>query len=98
MPAPTCPECGRAVAADQRYCVRCGARLGAEPGVRAVAWQSSPEGAAWQAASGGAPAAGGTRSLPPPRVAAALVLAVLGFGVLVGAAVSPGVEGTLAAA
>src|SRR5439155_20345471 len=97
MPPPRCLECGSALAADQRYCLQCGARVGAAPGVRAAAWRASPDGVvvAGRAASGDdRPTAGAARSLPPPRIAAALVLAVLGFGVLVGAAVSRDVEGT----
>ncbi|HEY3186146.1 MAG TPA: zinc-ribbon domain-containing protein, partial [Solirubrobacteraceae bacterium] len=90
MPSPTCPECGAAVAADQRYCLQCGARVAALRPVRVAArWA--------QAAPDDPPPRGPAHAQPPPRIAAALVLAVLGFGVLVGAAVSPDVEGTLAA-
>lgn len=71
-----CPECDVPVAADQRYCLACGARCGArrlEPLAHARLEEPSPEPAAVPVA------------LPGPRLAAFLAVGVLGAGTLIGA-------------
>jgi phosphatidylinositol-3-phosphatase len=99
-PAKRCEECGLPLAADQRYCLECGARAGsAGPQLHALMRRASSgvggEGAQAQAsseepASGSVPALDGALSpspglrLPSPRVSALLVLVFLGFGVLMG--------------
>jgi hypothetical protein len=89
----TCRTCGALLAADQRYCLECGARHGA-PRLdwKAMTMRSAPGGPGLPGAIGGAGPrlqAGGA-GLPSPRVAAALVLGVLAFGTVVGRAAGPG--------
>jgi hypothetical protein len=97
----TCGECGATVAADQRYCVACGARLaehaGPEPGLGSShggdeEQKDRPEAKAPAAA----PAAKSLAArlplperLPPPRTAALLAAAALGFGTFIGEALGP---------
>jgi hypothetical protein len=74
-----CPECGSALAADQRYCLSCGARQGSRPPglerILASLRTPAPRHAAPPSA----------RSvLPSPLAAAALTLAMLGFGTIAG--------------
>ncbi len=85
-----CRTCGSPLAADQRYCLECGERNGAPR----LDWKSMVVGSAADA-----PVAGGALAehddgvgpgLPTPRIAAALVLGVLAFGVVVGHAAGPG--------
>src|SRR3954469_25857505 len=90
LPPPMpCRSCGSPLAADQRYCLECGARSGPPR----LDWRSMLAPAAGVSA---APAAapehddGVGPGLPTPRVAAALVLGVLAFGVVVGNAAGPG--------
>ncbi|HWI71818.1 MAG TPA: hypothetical protein VNT55_07685, partial [Baekduia sp.] len=80
-----CRTCGSPLAADQRYCLECGERNG-------------PPRLDWKALTAGPAAAappvaehddGVGPGLPSPRVAAALVLAVLAFGAVVGSATRP---------
>ncbi|MCW2986543.1 MAG: hypothetical protein JWR63_4113, partial [Conexibacter sp.] len=80
-----CRPCGSPLAADQRYCLECGARNG-PPRLdwkAMVAGAGAPAGSAEQADDVGP-------GLPSPRVAAALVLGVLAFGVVAGHAAGPG--------
>jgi hypothetical protein len=106
-----CEECAAPLANDQRYCLHCGARVGSrsqqlEQLLRRVRQRNhgdhAPERSAAPAAPGQVAAvnAGSTPSgglkLPPRRVSALLVLAFLGFGVLLGNAASNPVEDTLA--
>ncbi|MCW2995892.1 MAG: hypothetical protein JWQ18_3387, partial [Conexibacter sp.] len=80
-----CRTCGSPLAADQRYCLECGARNG-------------PPRLDWKAMVVAAPPAdlpaeqddGVGPGLPSPRIAAALVLGVLAFGVVVGHGAGPG--------
>lgn len=81
----TCPACASLLAHDQRYCLGCGARVGAHR----VEW--APLEPAAPPAPPAAPAVRGRGGLPRPRTAAALILATLGAGTLAGAAAGPGV-------
>jgi phosphatidylinositol-3-phosphatase len=90
--AMTCGDCGAPLAHDQRYCVECGARRGPLP--VAIAALIAPRHAAPAPPPADARAAGGDPEagsfwLPTPRIAAVAVMALLAFGVLIGAAVSP---------
>ncbi len=85
-----CRTCGSPLAADQRYCLECGERHGAPR----LDWKTMVVGSAV-----GMPDDGGAvvehddgvgPGLPTPRIAAALVLGVLAFGVIVGNAAGPG--------
>ena len=106
-----CADCGSPLADDQRYCLSCGARAGARspqldrllervaaPDARgpAHAGQDAPETGA-RTSEHAAEQAGGLR-LPRARVSAVLVLAFLGFGVVLGNAASSPVNGRLTAA
>jgi len=86
----TARTCDHPVAADQRYCLVCGDAC-APP---RVDWLSMvrPHGVATPPAT---PLVDGTTGLrlPTPRIAAALVLGTLGFGVLVGGAAGPAAAG-----
>src|SRR3954471_13174937 len=91
----TCGACASPMASDQRYCLECGQRRG-EPRLDFMAMLRP-------AAPARPPAVPLTRSgvasvLPTPRVAAACVLVVLGFGVILGAAGTGPVESSLASA
>lgn len=90
----TCPECRARVAADQRYCLDCGHRL-AEP---RLDWRALLARKSTPPAANAAPAVVAGVPLPTPRIAATLLLIVMGFGVIVGGAVSPVVPRALAAA
>jgi len=81
----SCRTCGSPLAAGQRYCLECGERNGAPR----VDWKAMVIGSAAEAPvtehdDGVGP------GLPTPRIAAALVLGVLAFGVVVGNAAGPG--------
>lgn len=79
---PTCPECRTAVAVEQRYCLVCGHRVGE----LRVDWRAllAPR----SDTATGAAAVPATTALPTPRVAATLMLIVMGFGVVVAGATS----------
>jgi hypothetical protein len=97
-----CEGCGEPLAADQRYCLNCGKRVGAlrVPGARA----STPVGASQGAP--GTPAVAGRRRpldlkalrMPAPRSAGAIAALSLGFGVFVGLAMGPAFPGVGGAA
>jgi hypothetical protein len=106
-PATCCEDCGSAVATGQRYCLGCGARIGSRsPLLLALVGGGDDRGAREEPA--GQPetpelpdpaqreSARGL-SLPPPRISLLIVLAFLGFGVLLGAAAASSVNSTLAA-
>src|SRR4051812_23407724 len=78
-----CRSCGSPLAADQRYCLACGSRNG-PPRLDWRAMVTPPAELAAEHDDGVGP------GLPSPRVAAALVLGVLAFGVVVGHAAGPG--------
>ncbi len=110
-PAVLCQDCGSPLAPGQRYCLECGARAGgrsaeldallARIGDRAPAPLSHAP--TDETPEGGEPVLAGARSwatalsLPRPRISALLVLAFLGFGVLLGNVASPAPRATLAA-
>src|SRR4051812_44978670 len=77
-----CRTCGSPLAADQRYCLECGTRNGPAR----LDWKAMVAPAAVVEEVDDVGAGGG---LPSPRVAAALVLGVLAFGVVVGNAAGP---------
>jgi hypothetical protein len=85
-----CSSCGVPLASDQRYCIECGARVGpplalpyAVPAPRA-----EPAGAT----------GAGILNLPIPKEMAGLLAAIaLGFGVVIGTAISPNLAGIVAA-
>lgn len=78
-----CPECRARIAGDQRYCLDCGHRVGP----LRLDWRELL--AARRAAPAAPAGATAPVALPTPRVAATLLLIVLGFGVVVaGAATS----------
>jgi phosphoesterase family protein len=84
-----CRTCGSPLAADQRYCLECGERNGAPR----LDWKSMVVGSAAAPVARDAYAEhddGVGPGLPTPRIAAALVLGVLAFGVIVGNAAGPG--------
>jgi phosphatidylinositol-3-phosphatase len=81
--APTCSECGAALAPDQRYCVSCGERLASARPPFAAPGQELPSG-------GRASTARTPGGMPPPRSAAILVLGVVGLGLLIGGLGSSG--------
>ena len=95
-----CADCGATHTGGQRYCLRCGARLGVLPA--AIAGQL-PEMLERKRGGGEAPPVSESEpesepdpekepaspyALPPPRVAAAAVLVMLGLGVLLGSVTS----------
>ncbi|HEX3510931.1 MAG TPA: alkaline phosphatase family protein [Solirubrobacteraceae bacterium] len=99
MPRPwperRCAECGSRLAADQRYCLTCGARAGERAAaVRRLmaaardSWRTAPPALAPTPRSPAAPSRWSRRipGLPSPAISGALVAAFLGFGVLLGAA------------
>lgn len=76
-----CPSCGASLALDQRYCVECGHRLAAP---LSLPYAAAPP-IALRAGSG----------LPMPvRVVSILAAAALGFGVVVGTAMSTALDQT----
>jgi len=86
-----CPSCNAAIAPGQRYCFACGERCSGMPahvatmlGVPAAAEEPAPVAAAEEL-----PRSSGTFSAPAVAVA---VMAILGFGVIVGSVVSPPAE------
>ena len=93
--AARCAECQAPLVHDQRYCLRCGARRGPLPPqvaelIGAIHEQGPtpdlPPGTPLaEALVDPAPAPGGPFTMPGPRAAAASVMAMLGFGVIIGA-------------
>jgi hypothetical protein len=108
MSAELCGECGSPLAANQRYCLICGARAGVRsPQLLALvarvqdppappAPAPAPVAAERMVAQAPGARAPGLR-VPSARISALLVLAFVGFGVLLGAAAGSGVPDTLAA-
>jgi hypothetical protein len=104
-----CAECDAGLAHDQRYCVECGARRGPLPpeiaGLVGAIREQGPEPdlppgtplADSLAADDRRPPAFGL-TMPGPRAAAAAVMAMLGFGVIVGSLVGGTSVATLASA
>src|SRR5258705_2713302 len=92
----TCAGCASPMASDQRYCLECGRRRG-EPRLDFMAMLRPA--APVQPVVARPPTRSAVASvLPTPRVAAACVLVVLGFGVILGAAGNGPVESSLASA
>jgi hypothetical protein len=85
-----CSSCGAQLATDQRYCVECGQRVGppmALPYALPAAAMSPPGGASRRAFT-----------LPiPVQTASTFAALALGFGVVVGTAISPNLAGIVAA-
>jgi hypothetical protein len=97
----TCSECGAARVSDQRYCLKCGARLGALPAtigaqiqrLRTFATSRIPAIKAGPPGEQTGQKAGGTEDrpdarptfMPSPRSAAAVVMGMLALGVALGA-------------
>lgn len=89
----TCARCAAPLAVDQRYCLDCGERRGPPPFGPARA----PAPVARSALRERRPAVlPGVLELPSPRVAAAAVLALFGFGVFAGTMAGPRADATLA--
>ncbi|HEV7752900.1 MAG TPA: alkaline phosphatase family protein [Baekduia sp.] len=91
----SCRTCRSPLADDQRYCLECGERQGAPRldwrAMLGEAGEPEPFAIGMAAPAPGAGARPGFGlGLPTPRVAAALVLGVLAFGVVVGDAAGPG--------
>jgi hypothetical protein len=85
-----CSSCGAPLATDQRYCVECGQRVG--PPLALPYALPSP------AVGGAAPVEGRMLRLPiPPEMAGLLAALALGFGVVLGTAISPNLAGIVAA-
>jgi hypothetical protein len=85
-----CSSCGAQLASDQRYCVECGQRVG--PPLALPYELPAP--------SAGPPSAGGKRVLRlpiPPEMAGLFAALALGFGVVLGTAISPNLAGIIAA-
>jgi hypothetical protein len=82
-----CSSCGAQLATDQRYCVECGHRVGPPLALPYAPALTQP------------PAASGFAfALPIPiQMASTFAAIALGFGVVVGTAISPNVGGILAA-
>jgi len=106
-----CEECGAGLAHDQRYCVECGTRRGPLPPeiaglIGAIHEQGPepdlPEGTPLADSLSGDRAApdGGPFgfAMPGPRAAAAAVMAMLGFGVIIGSLAGGTSVATLASA
>jgi hypothetical protein len=85
-----CSGCGAPLASDQRYCVECGQRVGPPLAlpylVPATAGDAAPAGRGWLA------------SLPMPvQMVGAFAALALGFGSVIGTAISPNLAGIIAA-
>lgn len=96
-----CSQCGGPLAPEQRYCLNCGQRTG--PPLALPYLSGAAAGGATAAAAGGASVAAGATAgslswLPMPAQAVTTFAALaLGFGVVVGTALSPNVQNLLAA-
>jgi hypothetical protein len=85
-----CSSCGASLASDQRYCVECGQRVGPPLAMPYALPTPSTE----------ASASSGSRMirLPiAPEMAGLFAALALGFGVVLGTAISPGLAGIVAA-
>jgi hypothetical protein len=83
-----CSSCGAPLAADQRYCVECGQRVG--PPLALPYALPAPDAIA--------PAGKWTTALPmPPQMVSAFAALALGFGAVVGTAISPSLSDIIAA-
>ena len=91
----SCPRCEAPLAADQRYCLDCGERVGERRLDPVALLRSSPEVPEAAAAAAASPA--GRRYTWSPRTLGASCLGVLLGGALIGAAFAPGPAGSLAA-
>ena len=74
-----CRECGQQLAGDQRYCLSCGTRVAAQPPI-----QAKPLAIETPAKKPLIPL--------PPQTATTLAAAALGFGVVIGTALTPGLD------
>src|SRR5690242_6107003 len=85
-----CSSCGAPIASDQRYCVECGQRVGPPLALPYLV-----------AATPGAPPVTTNKwlaALPMPlQTASAFAAMALGFGVVIGTAISPNLAGIIAA-
>jgi hypothetical protein len=86
-----CAGCGSPLAADQRYCLECGKRVGplSVPGSRAAEGGSGPALKSSQARPVALPMGLPPMRMPAPRSAGALAALTLAFGVFVGLAMGP---------
>ncbi len=88
----SCRSCGASFAADQRYCLECGARRGELPA--AVAAQVAVLAERGRGGGAGAPVDGAATEpvaaawFPSPRAAAVAVMTMLALGVIIGSATS----------
>lgn len=91
LPSRACPECGTALATDQRYCLHCGARVhDLPPEIAQLLGHAAPARYVGMAEPE-AEAVAGRRPLSP-RVAALSVLATLAFGSVLGTVISPAAD------
>jgi len=103
MDVELCSECGSPLAANQHYCLICGARAGSRsPQLLALLRRIPEQPQALAATEPGPPQAdrsprASPLRVPSRRVSALLVLGFLGFGVLLGGAAGSRVSDTLAA-
>ena len=104
-----CSECSAGLAHDQRYCVECGTRRGPQPAEIAALIGAIREQGPEPDLPPGTPLAGSLAdtdrrpaafgfAMPGPRAAAAAVMCMLGFGVIVGSLVGGTSVATLASA
>jgi hypothetical protein len=89
----TCARCAGPLAVDQRYCLACGERRGPAPFRLGPAFAPAPVPGQRRRRAALLPAA---LEPPSPRVAAAAVLALFGFGVFAGTMAGPRADATLA--
>jgi phosphatidylinositol-3-phosphatase len=85
-----CPSCSAPLAADQRYCVACGARRGPLPPFVAALLPTRAPLDVLEIEETPEPGL----ALPGPWATGLAVLALLAFGILVGSIVSPSAQGT----
>jgi hypothetical protein len=91
--AGACTSCGTPLAQDQRYCIACGERVGTPIGAVFVPNPNAPP----AQASPLNPQAGNKWLPVPPYMASAFGAMAIGFGVVIGSAISPGVQSLVAA-
>ena len=92
-----CSSCGAQLASDQRYCVECGHRVG--PPLALPYLLPPPSGAPSPGAAPAAPSDGGRlANLPAPfQMVSAFAALALGFGAVIGTAISPNLNRLIAA-